>query len=238
MTALFYDAYKDAKFAKIQGELTDSYFQLGFEEAKIYEHEDVYYLAGYFTSFSGLQRNYKPENPIEPCLCQIAIHGKDYEIREKDKDGKWVAVTKKASIFEKLLFEDIKNKKQLWQPEGQALKGSIDFASDIAFARFDIMTARIDEEFKRNLQIMHTSISGSHPEWEAPKKYRSGSNAFSNTISKTPEEKVSFVIGQLNIACKGEANDLMGAVVEFYEKHAYKADETTAFLNFLFASIR
>jgi hypothetical protein len=89
MTMLFYDPYKERKFAEIRGEKVDSFFRVYFEEASFYSTEQGYVLAGQMIKFSGVIRKFNPSESINPCLCTVTIYRKDYEARQKNKDGNW-----------------------------------------------------------------------------------------------------------------------------------------------------
>jgi hypothetical protein len=117
------------------------------------------------TKFSGVVRKFKPSESINPCLCTVTIYRKDYEARQKNKDGNWENIPQKASEFEKKLCSIIDNQKDQFIGEGLSFKGWLDFVpDDLTGNEPDIDLFDAHKTHYWNLEPFPSS--GKYPKWE------------------------------------------------------------------------
>lgn len=194
MTVKYLDPYKDDLYGKLKGDKADAYFKVTFDEARVYKTDDAYILAAYVTSYSGVVRNFKPENPLTPGLCAIPIYGKEYEIRQKDKDGNWQGVKYQPSVYEKALYDHITVHNSFWMPEGQGIKGEVSFMPNDMCASMDAPT--LAGLVAGNSRTNAVDLSGKLPEYTPPNNnaQRKGGG---KSWGMSPEQKLTFIKQQL-----------------------------------------
>lgn len=187
---LFYsDPWKDDPYGKLQGEITDTWCKLEFDEIKAHKHEDTYVLAGNFIGHHGIMRKYNPTEPIPVGLATLVIHSEDYQVRKKDDSGEWKTVTDKASIHEKLLYQHITDNPAQWL-DSKNLKGSLTFFPDDTYKGQDnpqLQAASID--------IVQIEPSGKLPEWQAKKS--KASTGWVNNAGISLDDKINFLKKEL-----------------------------------------
>ena len=188
---LFYsDPWKDDPYGKLQGEMTDTWCKLVFDEAKVYQDEKTYVLAGNFTEHHGVMRKYNPTEAILPGLATLVIHSEDYQVRKKDDNGKWETVTDKASIHEKLLYQHITDNPAQWL-DGKNLKGSITFFPD------DTYKAQDNPQLQPgSIEVTQIEPTGKLPEWQ-PHKGRAKSTSGWHGAGISLEDKTNFLRKEL-----------------------------------------
>ncbi len=224
MTLYYNDPWKDEKFARITGDFTDTNAKVAFSEARVYPVEEGYTIAGWFTWFAGITPKFKPERKIEPGLCSITIHDKEYTVNHKKDDGTWEKIKYQPSKFEKMLCEDIAARKEVWLPEGKGIQGQISFLPDMYIQMMEDTNGDRSIYFPRCIEIETVDWTGEFA-WEPAKKKGNGSK-FSNSQSNTflsPEERLEFVRTQLlEILGKTETTEKMTVVKllkEIYTAH-------------------
>lgn len=204
MTIFYNDPYKDNKFGKLKGDKRTEYLKVTFNEARFYKHDSAYILAGNFTTFGGVVRSYKPELPLEAGLVELPIYGDSYELRQK-KPGtgtngtksEYETITLAPSIAEKLLHDYIENNSRVYLPDNKAIKGSLTLYPDTEY--IDKNDAQKLEHVLANTSLEEIDISGTYPEWIAPKAYNKNSySSYNKGISL--DEKVAFLKKELGEA--------------------------------------
>lgn len=202
MTVKYLDPWKDDLYGKLKGDKAETYFKVTFDEARVYKTDDAFILAAFVTAYSGIVRNYKPEDPLKPGLCAIPIYGQEYEIRQKDKDGKWTGIKYQPSIYEKALYDHIAVHTSFWMPEGMAIKGEITFMPNGMCASMD--TPSLAGLVAANSRTEVIDLSGKLPEYTPP-----DNNAQRKTGGKSwgmsPEQRLTFIKQQIcaDIAASG-----------------------------------
>ena len=202
MTVKYLDPWKDDKYGKLRGDKADAYFKVTFDEARVYKTDDAYILAAFVTAYSGVVRNFKPENPLTPGLCAIPIYGKEYEIRQKDKDGNWQGVKYQPSVYEKALYDNISTHETFWIPEGKGIKGEVSFMPNDMCASMD--APALAGLVAGNSRTQITDLSGKLPEYTLPdgNAQRKGGG---KSWGMSPEQRLSFIKQQIcsDIAASG-----------------------------------
>lgn len=202
MTIAYLDPYKDDPYGKLKGDKADCWFKINFDEAKIYPIETGYVLAGWITGYSGVVRSFKASEPLTPGLCAIPIYNKEYEVREKDKDGSWQSVKYQPSIAETTICRLIDTHKSTWIPEGKGIGGEISFSPDAQLQAFD--EPMLKQFIKESCKVETVSLTGKLPEYTPP----SGSSqrkGWSGSKGVSLEEKMEFIKKELisSIAASG-----------------------------------
>jgi hypothetical protein len=136
LTVKYLDPYKDDPYGKLKGDKADTWFKINFDEAKLYPTDNGYILAGFFTGYAGIFRNFKASEPLAPGLCALPIYSQEYELWEKGDDGKSKPVKYQPSKFEKALSAYIESTKSDWMPEGKNIGGEISFSPDAQVQNF------------------------------------------------------------------------------------------------------
>lgn len=195
MTITYSDPYKDAKFGKLKGEKCLNWFQIWFNEGKLYKIDDGYMLVAHSTGFHGVTHSFSEKRPPEKGLVELPIYAKDYEVRKstgkKDDNGKWIyeSFPQKASLFEMWLCKQIEDNPSFWLPENQHISGNISFV-------IDPQVQHLPEEqraslFATSYQISTVPVTDNLPKWEVKKNnYRKGGYG-NNGVSL--EARLSFV---------------------------------------------
>ena len=201
MTVKYLDPYKNDPYGKLKGDKSEAYFKVEFSEAEVHKAEDSYILAGKFTSYSGVVRSFKPENPIESGYCALPIYGQEYEIRKKDKDGNWTGDKIQPSIFEKALYDLISANEDTWMPHGASIKGSFTHVPNGMLQALDANTLML--QVASNVPIEQIDSTGSLPEY---KVYSGGGQrrAFGGYKGVTMEEKIAFLKKQMEEDVKSD----------------------------------
>jgi hypothetical protein len=206
MVVKYLDPYKDDVYGKIRGDKADAYLKITYDEAKVYKTDDAYILAAYVTSYQGVVRSFKPENPLTPGLCAIPIYGTEYEIRQKDKDGNWTGVKYQPSKYEKALYENIKTHESLWMPEDEAIKGEISFMPDGMCATMD--EPALNGLVAANSRTELVPLTGKLPAYTPPSNnaQRKGGG---KSYGLSPEERIQFIKRQVckDLAASGFTED-------------------------------
>lgn len=202
MTIAYLDPYKDDPYGKLKGDKADCWFKINFSEAKIHPIETGYILAGWITGYSGVVRSFKASEPLTEGLCAIPIYGKEYEVREKDKDGNWQSVKYKPSVAEATLCELIKSHEADWMPEGKGIGGEIAFSPDAQLASFD--SPNLKNFIKSSYRIETVTLTGKLPDYTPP----SGSSqrkGWGGSKGVSLEEKLEFIKKEMvsSIAASG-----------------------------------
>ncbi len=202
MTVKYLDPYKDDLYGKLRGDKAETYFKIDFDEARVYQTDDAYILTAFVTAYSGIVRNYKPENPLTPGLCAIPIYGQEYEIRQKDKDGNWTGVKYQPSVYEKALYENIKTHETFWMPQGEGIAGSITFLPNGMCATMDAPT--LAGLVAANSQTNSVPLTGKLPAYTPPSNnaQRKGGG---KSWGMSPDDRLTFIKKQLceDIAASG-----------------------------------
>lgn len=239
MTVKYLDPYKDDPYGKLRGEKADTWFSVNFDEAKVYPIDNGYVLAGFFTGYSGVIRNYKASEPVLPGLCALPIYSQEYESRVKGDDGNWTTVKNQPSKYEKVLCGVIDANSELWLPEGKGIGGEISFSPDQMVQSMDetAIKAFIDSTVK----IETVTLSGKLPEYKPPStgSYKKGS---SKSWSVSPDQKLEFVKKELisSIAASGftEENSLGCLTIQMIAEHEDDDKFLSIYFDMLMAIVR
>ncbi len=214
MTVKYLDPYKDDPYGKLKGDKADTWFRINFDEAKLYPVEGGYILAGYFTGYSGIIRNFKASEPLVPGLCVLPIYSQEYELWEKGDDGKSKPVKYQPSKFEKALCTHIESSKTDWLPEGKNIGGEISFSPDAQVS--SVRAEELDQFVTNSCRIEPIGSSGKLPEYTPPSvsAYKKGSG---KSYGVSPEDKMAFLKKELcsSIAASWAKEDAsLGLLVE------------------------
>ena len=202
MTVKYLDPYKDDPYGRLRGEKAETWFSVNFDEAKVYPIDNGYILAGFFTGYSGVVRNYKVNEPVLPGLCALHLYNGEYESRVKDDNGNWGTVNCQPSKYEKALCSVIDANKDTWMPEEKGIGGEISFSPDQMVQSMDenALRAFIDSTVK----IEIVTLSGKLPEYKLPStgNYKKSSG---KSWGISPDEKLTFIKTELidSIAASG-----------------------------------
>ena len=235
MTVKYLDPYKEDLYGKLKGDKADTWFKVNFDEAKLHPTENGYILAGYFTGYAGIIRNFKASEPLEPGLCALPIYSQEYELWEKGDDGKSKPVKYQPSTFEKALAANIDANKSLWIPEGQNISGEISLSPDAQVSAF--RAEDLSGFVTNSCKIEPIGSSGKLPEYTPPSTgaYKKG---FSKSYGAAPEEKLSFIKKELcsSIAASWAKEDASLGLLVSQMITEHKEDE--AFLAIYFDLIK
>ncbi len=227
---LYSDPYKDNPFGKLQGEVLQSWFVLYFSEAKLYKQDDSYVLAGIFTKLESVARSYKPEQAIEyPVKAIWTIHEKDYEVRKKNDEGKYVGVPQKASKHEKLLYQHITDNPSQWLDEAKNIKGKIVHLNDGSYEMQGMQQLPAN-----SFEVEQIEPTGNLPAWSLPKKgnwnggggYNKGASLDEKVTWLKSELAGSITDVQIKKDFQASKNYSVGEVFS-YITNQWKDDETT-----------
>lgn len=239
MVVKYLDPYKDDVYGKLRGDKADAYLKIIYDEAKVYKTDDAYILAAFVTTYQGVVRNFKPENPLTPGLCAIPIYGQEYEIRQKDKDGNWVGVKYQPSKYEKALYENIKTHESLWMPEGEAIKGEISFMPDGMCATMDAVT--IDGMVAANSRTEIVPLTGKLPTYIVPNN-NAQRKATGKSYGLSPEERIMFIKKQVceDLAASGftTENTLPLLISQMIAEHSMENELVQIYFDTLIACTR
>lgn len=194
MTVKYLDPYKDDPYGKLRGDKAEAYVKVTFDEAKIYPTDNAYILAAFVTSYTGVVRNYQASRALEPGLCAVPIYGTEYEIREKGADGQYTGVKYQPSVYEKALYDYIKQNEALFIPEGKTIAGELSFMPNGMTAALppDALNGMV----RQNSQVTIMEPTGKVPTYTPPKAYTGKSGGgYSRGVSS--DEKVAFLKKQM-----------------------------------------
>ena len=187
------DPFNNDPYGKLKGDKSDVYLKIEFSEAKIYEVDNGYILAGYITGYVGVTRAYKPEEPLQPGLCAIPIYEREFELWQKNKEGKNTPVKCQPSLFETSLVSHLKSNFIPSLDAHKALKGSIGFLPNAqlqGLSEFDIAA-----NIPHNCQLEVITATGKLPEY---KPYTASERRASNgKYSLTPNDKLAWLKKEL-----------------------------------------
>jgi hypothetical protein len=239
MVVKFLSPYKDDLYGKLRGDKADAYLQISFDEAKVYKTEDAYIVAGFATSFQGVVRAFKPEDPLTPGLCAVPIYGQEYEIRQKDKDNNWVATKFQPSRFEKALYDNIKTHEALWVSDEVGIKTDLSFFPDGMCANWDAPT--LEGQVAANSKIEVTALTGKLPVYTPPAAgFQRKGNGKSYGLS--PEERILFIKKQIceDLAASGFTvdNSLPLLINQMITEHPMDGDCVQIYFDTLTACAR
>ena len=194
MTVKYLDPYKDDPYGKLRGDKAEAYVKVTFDEAKIYSTDNTYWLAAYVTSYQGVIRNYKANEPMLPGLCAVPIYGNEYEIRQKNKDGQWEGVKYQPSIYEKALYDYIKENEALFIPESKVISGELSFMPNGMVAALDAFA--LNGMIRQNSQVTVVEPTGKLLPYTPPSagNFKKGGGFSRGTSS---EEKIVFLKKQM-----------------------------------------
>ena len=216
MVVKYLDPYKDDPYGKLRGDKAQTYFKINFDEGKIYATDNAYILAAHVTGYTGIVRSFKPENPLLPGLCAIPIYGLEYEIRSKNKDGKWEGIKTQPSAFEEALYEFIKDNENIWQPQNSGIGGEISFVPDGMTGHLD--ASAIKDLVFQNCKIQTVPLSGKLPAYTPPSNNaQRRSNGY--VQKATMDEKMTFIKKEIvdSLTTPGFSSDnSLGALVKQY----------------------
>lgn len=216
----YLDPYKDDPYGKIKGSKNDSWFKVNFSEAKIYPTDSGYILAGYVSEYLGVTRAFKSSEPLSPGLCTIPIYNKEYEVREKDKDGNWQSVTYQPSKTEVIISRIISSQKAEIVGETLGVKASVCFLPDAQIASYSDTEAM--EFIKGCNSFASISPTGNLPKYTVPDK--SSKKAGTWGASKVSlAEKMDFIKQELVLSLGSselsEQLPLSDLMTKFYVLH-------------------
>jgi hypothetical protein len=202
MTIKYLDPYKEDLYGKLRGDKAEAYFKASFDEAKIHQTDNAYILAGFVTAYSGVVRSYKAEQALTPGLCAIPIYGSEYEIRQKDVSGQWIAVKYQPSVYEKALYETIKTHEGIWIPDGKAISGEIAFVPNGMCGGMDEVA--LQGLVAQNNKISITDLTGKLPSYTPPSDNNQRKNG-AGWKGIGLEDKLAFIKKELvdSIAANG-----------------------------------
>ena len=187
------DPYNNDPYGKLKGDKSDVYLKIEFSEAKLYEVDNGYVLAGNITNYIGAVRAFKPEEPIKPGLCAIPIYEREFEIWHKNKDGKNTSTKCQPSLFEKNLVSHLKSNFSPSLAADKAIKGSIGFlpnAQLLGLSEFDIAA-----NIPHNCQLEVITATGNLPEY---KPYKASDKKASNgKYGLSPNDKLAWLKQEL-----------------------------------------
>ena len=194
MTVKYLDPYKDDPYGKLRGDKAEAYVKITFDEAKVYSEDNAYWIAAYVTSYTGVVRNYKPNEMLMPGLCAIPVYGAEYEIRQKDVNGQWEGVKHQPSIYEKALYDYISQNEALFVTEGKVISGELSFMPNGMVASID--ATALFGMVRSNSQITVTEPTGKLPPYTPPSagNYKK-SSGYSRGVSS--EDKIAFLKKQM-----------------------------------------
>ena len=239
MTVKYLDPYKDDPYGKLRGEKEDTWFSVNFDEAKIYPIDNGYILAGFFTGYSGVIRNYKASEPVVPGLCALHIYNAEYETRVKGDDGNYTTVKNQPSKFEKALCSVIDANKDAWIPEGKGIGGEVSFSPNQMVQSMDAtaLLALIDSTVK----IETVTLTGKLPEYTPPStgNYKKSSG---KSWGVSPEDKLKFIKKELisSVAASGftEENSLGCLTTQMIIEHQNDDKFLSIYFDMLMAMVR
>jgi len=194
MNVKYLDPYKDDKYGKIRGDKAEAFLRFTIDEAKVYKTDDSYILAGLISDYKGVVRSYKPELPLEPGLCAIPIYGSEYEIRRKDKDGTWVSDKVQPSVFEKALYNYIKEHEADWLKDDENLAGDITFVPNMLTE--NMSQEQLEEQIHTNCNLEGIVPFGDLPPYTPPANYGQR-KSYGGAKGVSPDEKLEFVKKEL-----------------------------------------
>jgi hypothetical protein len=225
LTVKYLDPYKDDPYGKLKGDKADTWFKINFDEAKLYPTDSGYILAGFFTGYAGIIRNFKASEPLVPGLCALPIYSQEYELWEKGDDGKSKPVKYQPSKFEKALSAYIESTKANWIPEGKNIGGEISFSPDAQVQNF--RETDLPQFVTSSCKIEPIGSSGKLPEYTPPNtgSFTKGSG---KSYGVSPVDRLAFVKKELcnSIAADwGKEDSSLGLLVnQMILEH--KEDET------------
>lgn len=239
MTVKYLDPWKDDKYGKLKGDKSEAYFAVEFSEAVVHKTDDAYIIAGHVTAYTGITRNYKPENELTPGLCAVPIYGKEYEVRKKDKDGNWISEKIAPSIFEKTLYQIIAADEDIWIPREAAISGKLTHVPNGMLAGQD--EAQLKGTVSGNNVFTQVDLSGKLPEY-APPTGGGQRKGYSKSYGVSPDEKLAFIIKTLkadtiNAATK-ESNSLAVLTEQFLVEHPEDERFSELYFEVLMACVR
>ncbi len=222
------DPFRDIQYSRIKGEKKDVYFKVEFDEGKFYKVDNGYVLMADVTKYAGVVRAFKPEEPVQPGICAIPIYNKDYEIREKGKDGQYVSNTYSPSIHEKNLCTHLDGTIS----EDSYYKGSIAFSVDDQL--LNLPDEKIIDTVVSSCHLIDTDSSGKLPEYQANTSSYSSYKKNNGYSRLTPADKATWVKKELCQSVKepgyNEEMSLADLTEQFVTEN--KKDETFLALYF------
>jgi hypothetical protein len=194
MTIAYLDPYKDDPYGKLKGNKTDCWFKINFDEARLYPIDTGYILAGFVTGYAGVVRSFKPNGPLAPGLCAIPIYNKEYEAREKDKDGNWQSVKYQPSIAETAICDLINTHKSTYLVDSMGIGGEISFSPDAQLQSFD--RPMLTQFIKDSCKVETVTLTGKLPEYTPPSN-NGQKKGWGGSKGVSLDEKLEFIKKEL-----------------------------------------
>ncbi|MDJ0690441.1 MAG: hypothetical protein QNJ41_18270 [Xenococcaceae cyanobacterium MO_188.B32] len=219
------DAYKDIKYARLKGEKNEVFFNVEFDEGKFYPTDNGYVLMANVIKYTGVVRAYKPELPIETGVCAIPFYSNEYELWEKDKEGKSSPRKCQPSLYERNLCAHI----ALEFPEDKYFKGSISFLPDVQLT--NLTDEDVINTIKRNCLLEEVAPSGNLPEYQATSSTYKKTNGYNRL---TPADKATWVKKELCQSVKESGYNEEMSLADLTEQFVVEHQENETFLALYF----
>lgn len=239
MPLAYLDPYKDDLYGKLRGQKEDGYCKIIFDEGKIYAVDNGYVLACYATSYTGVVRNYKPENPLQPGLVAIPIYSKEYEIRKKTGD-KWESIKYQPSAYEKAIANFIATLSDQWEAEAKGFKGDISFLPEgmtQGMSEVEVSTLAV-----KNITLTQIDLTGKLPNYTPPVSDGQRKGGYGGNRGVSPDEKLTLVKKELSEFAVGGGvvvGDSLGRLIEqVCNEHAGKDEFLTHYFDVLTSVVR
>lgn len=203
MVIQYNDPWKDKPYGKLKGDKSESFCKIIFDEAQIHKSDNGYVVTAFVTDYQGVVRSYKPENPLTPGLCEIPFYDSEYEVKSKDKDGNWTTEKKQPSKFELALCDFFANSQEDFTSSDSAFKGEITHLPDAMLTTYEGKT--LIDFVANNVKLEAITPTGKLPEYKVFKS-KSNGNSWGKSKYLTPEEKVEFIVKQMEVDVKSEVH--------------------------------
>jgi hypothetical protein len=194
MTVAYLDPYKDDPYGKLKGDKADCWFKINFDEARLYPIDTGYILAGFVTGYAGVVRSFKASEPLTPGLCAVPIYNKEYEIREKDKDGNWQGVKYQPSLAESTICQLIDTHKSTFLVDNMGIGGEISFSPDAQLQAFD--EPMLKQFIKDSCKVETVTLTGKLPPYTPPSS-NGQKKGWSGSKGVSLDEKLEFIKKEL-----------------------------------------
>lgn len=231
MTVKYLDPYKDDPYGKLRGDKTEAYVKVEFDEAKLHFTDNACILAAYVTSYSGVIRSYKANEPLTSGLCAIPIYCSEYEIRQKGLDGQWTGVKYQPSIYEKALYKYIKKLSDESSLTESFLAGDISFMPNGMVAALD--EAGLQNMLVANIHLEAVEPTGKLPDYTPPSAFsqRKG-GSYGKELS--PEDKILFIKNQIIEDVNGVTLTSANTLAEITKAFLYENSDNENFIEIYF----
>ncbi len=186
-----------------------------------------------------MTHSFKPELTLEPGLCAVPIYGKEYEIRKKDKDDKWISEKITPSLFETAFYALIQKDESTWLGSGSFL--AIEFThvpNGMCHGKDEIELINF---VNANCKVDITTASGDLPEYTPPSNGFKGKGS-GKSWGLSPDQRMDFIKKQLQADIKAdgykEGRTLAELVDQMILEHADNENFITIYYDLLIACVK